>query len=87
MVGKEGASGAGAGGSYSSGMDGSKTITRRYPGRFTIYIMLPLPYVARVCSAPEKLTWRTILCASHDGNPSRLDIYAFNNVIKAKSIP
>ena len=32
-VGKEGALGAGVGGNCSSGMDGSKTISNRYPGR------------------------------------------------------
>ena len=37
MVGKEGALGAGVGGNCSSGMDGSKTITRRYPGRGSVY--------------------------------------------------
>ena len=36
-VGKEGALGAGVGGNCSSGMDGSKTITRRYPGRGIVY--------------------------------------------------
>ena len=33
VVGKEGALGAGVGGNCSSGMDGSKTITKRYSGR------------------------------------------------------
>ena len=33
VVGKEGALGAGVGGNCSSGMDGSKKITKRYPGR------------------------------------------------------
>ena len=28
---------AGVGGNCSSGMDGSKTITRRYPGRGSVY--------------------------------------------------
>ena len=37
VVGKEGALGAGVGGNCSSGMDGSKTITRRYPGRGSVY--------------------------------------------------
>ena len=36
-VGKEGALGAGMGGNCGSGMDGSKTITRRYPGRGSVY--------------------------------------------------
>ena len=33
VVGKEGALGAGVGGNGSSGMDGSKKIPKRYPGR------------------------------------------------------
>ena len=33
VVGKEGALGAGMGGNCRSGMDGSKKITKRYPGR------------------------------------------------------
>ena len=33
VVGKEGALAVGLGGNRSSGMDGSETITRRYPGR------------------------------------------------------
>ena len=37
VVGKEGALGARVGGNCSSGMDGSKTITRRYPGRGSVY--------------------------------------------------
>ena len=37
VVGKEGALGAGVGGNCSSGMDGSETITRRYPGRGSVY--------------------------------------------------
>ena len=37
MVGTEGALGAGVGGNCSNGMDGSKTITRRYPGRGSVY--------------------------------------------------
>ena len=32
VAGKEGALGAGVGGNCSSDMDGSETITRRYPG-------------------------------------------------------
>ena len=36
VVGKEGASGAGVGGNCSSGMGGSRTITRRYPGRGSV---------------------------------------------------
>ena len=34
---KEGALGTGVGGNYSSGMDGSETITRRYPRRGSVY--------------------------------------------------
>ena len=34
---KEGALGTGVGGNCSSGMDGSETITRRYPGRGSVY--------------------------------------------------
>ena len=37
VVGKEGALGAGVGGNCSSGMDGYKTITRRYPGRGSVF--------------------------------------------------
>ena len=37
VVGKEAALGARVGGNHSSGMDGSKTITRRYPGRGSVY--------------------------------------------------
>ena len=37
VVGKEGALGAGVGGNCSSGMDGSKTISRRCPGRGSVY--------------------------------------------------
>ena len=37
VVGKEGALGAGVGENCSRGMDGSKTITRRYPGRGRFY--------------------------------------------------
>ena len=37
VVGEEGALGAGVGGNCSSGMDGSKGITRRYPGRGSVY--------------------------------------------------
>ena len=37
VVGKEGALGAGVGGNCSSGMDGSETITRRYPRRGSVY--------------------------------------------------
>ena len=37
VVGKEGALGSRVGGICSSGMDGSKTITRRYPGRGSVY--------------------------------------------------
>ena len=37
VVGKEGALEAGVGGNCSSGMDGSETITRRYPGRGSVY--------------------------------------------------
>ena len=36
-VGKEGALGTGVGGNCSSGMDGAETITRRYPGRGSVY--------------------------------------------------
>ena len=35
--GKEGALGAGLGGNCSSGMDGSETITTRYPGRGSVF--------------------------------------------------
>ena len=37
VVRKEGALGAGMGGNCSSGVDGSETITRRYPGRVSVY--------------------------------------------------
>ena len=37
VVRKEGALGAGVGGNCSSGMDGSKTMMRRYPGRRSVY--------------------------------------------------
>ena len=37
VVGKEGALGTGVGGNCSSGMDGSETITRRFPGRRSGY--------------------------------------------------
>ena len=37
VVGKEGSLGAGVGGNCSSGMDGSKAITRRYPGCESVY--------------------------------------------------
>ena len=37
VVGNGEALGAGVGGNCSSGMDGSKTITRRYPGRGNVY--------------------------------------------------
>ena len=37
VVGKEGVLGAGVGGNRSSGMDGSKTITKRYLGRGSVY--------------------------------------------------
>ena len=37
VVGKEGALGTRGGGNCSSGMDGSKTIMRRYPGRERVY--------------------------------------------------
>ena len=36
VVGKEGALGAGGGGTCRSGMDGSKKIMRRYPGRGSV---------------------------------------------------
>ena len=36
VVGKQGALGAGVGGHCSSGMDGSETITRRYPERGSV---------------------------------------------------
>ena len=36
VVGKERALGAGVGGNSSNGMDGSKNITRRYPGRRSV---------------------------------------------------
>ena len=37
VVGKEGALGTGVGGNCSSGMDGSKKITKRYSGRGSVY--------------------------------------------------
>ena len=37
VVGKEGALGAGGGGKYRSGMDGSEKIMRRYPGRGSVF--------------------------------------------------
>ena len=37
VVGKEGALGTGLGGNCSSGMEGSKKITKRYPGRGSVY--------------------------------------------------
>ena len=37
VVGKKGALVAGVGGNGSRGMDGSETITRRCPGRGTVY--------------------------------------------------
>ena len=37
VVGKERALGAGVGENCSSGMDGSEKITRRYPGRGSVY--------------------------------------------------
>ena len=37
VVEEEGALGAGVGGNCNNGMDGSKTITRRYPGRGSVY--------------------------------------------------
>ena len=37
VVGKEGVLGAGVGENCSSGMDGFKKITRRYPGRGCVY--------------------------------------------------
>ena len=37
VVGKEGALGTGVGRNCSSGMDGSETITGRYPGRGNVY--------------------------------------------------
>ena len=37
VVGKQGALGAGVGGNCRSGMDGSETITRRYPGRGDVH--------------------------------------------------
>ena len=37
VVGKEGALGTGVGGNCSSGMDGSKKLTRRYLGRGGVY--------------------------------------------------
>ena len=37
VVGKEGALGAGGGGNGRGGMDGSKTIMRRYPGRGSVF--------------------------------------------------
>ena len=37
VVGKEGALGAGVGGNCSSGMDGSKMITKRHAGRRSVY--------------------------------------------------
>ena len=39
VMGKEGALGAGVGGNRSSGMDGSETITRRYPGHGSVYTL------------------------------------------------
>ena len=37
VVGKKSVWGAGVGGNCSSGMDGSKTIMRRYPGGGSVY--------------------------------------------------
>ena len=39
VVGKTGAFGAGVGGNCSSGMDGSKTITKRYSGRGKCFLL------------------------------------------------
>ena len=43
VVGKEGALGAGVGGNCSSGMDGSKKITKRYPGRGKCLLFWRIP--------------------------------------------
>ena len=44
VVGKEGVLGAGVSGNCRSGMDGSLKITRRYPGRGSVYYCSGIRY-------------------------------------------
>ena len=55
VVGKEGALGTGVGGNCSSGMDGSETITRRYPGRGRVYYSGGFRYIYKYIRSSDML--------------------------------
>ena len=61
---QEEALGAGVGGNCSSGMDGSKKITRRYPGRGRVYYSGGFRYMFCCCTPP----YSVLLFARQNGS-------------------